>query len=146
MARLNADCLNVIAGCSIAAYRRLLHLRSFALRSLRTQLYWQKHFTVVYQRSPDIVIHYLNCCIHRVDGPAIEHFYDELLWERSWWINGRKHRIDGPAVESFCDGMIRERSWWVNGKLHRLDGPAIERYSREIVRNGEWWIDGRYIR
>jgi len=50
---------------------------------------------------------YLNCLLHREDGPAVE-------WAsgiKCWYLNGQRHRKDGPAIE-YADG---NKFWWVNG-------------------------------
>jgi hypothetical protein len=73
---------------------------------------------------------WLDDCLHREDGPAVE-------WPdgtRQWWREGKLHRDDGPAVER-ADGS---RMWFRSGKLHREDGPAV------IDAGGaaQWWRNG----
>ena len=100
--------------------------------------------------------YYLNCKLHRIGGPAIEHYNGY----KSWYQNGLLHRIDGPARE-WSNGS---KFWFQNDKLHRIDGPACEYINgdkfwyqndelsrldgpaREFA-NGEkdWWIEGKYI-
>jgi hypothetical protein len=52
---------------------------------------------------------FLNGCLHRVDGPAIEFPNGSSIW----CINGVPHREDGPAVK-LVDGSEK---WYLNGKL-----------------------------
>lgn len=49
-----------------------------------------------------------NDKLHRLDGPAREHFYSKgEIHLREWYQNNIRHRIDGPAYEAFYE----------NGKL-----------------------------
>lgn len=91
-------------------------------------------------------------CLHRDDGPAIEHADGSKFWyhrgvlhrdddpaieyssgSKVWYKNGLTHRIDGPAVE-FKNGG---KEWFKYGKLYRIDGPAIihtdSRYSKWYI-------------
>jgi len=38
---------------------------------------------------------YQNGILHRIDGPAVEHFDGT----KEWFVNGKLHREDGPAIE-----------------------------------------------
>jgi hypothetical protein len=64
----------------------------------------------------------LNDKLHRLDGPAAEHF-NGSKW---WWQNGKLHRLDGPAEE--CpDGT---KSWWIEGK--QVDCESQEEFERYL--------------
>jgi hypothetical protein len=77
---------------------------------------------------------YLNGFHHRMDGPAVEHYYGD----NKWYLNGYLHRVDGPAVEN--DNGYKQ--WYLNGHLHRIDGPAI------IDTDGDfaWYLNDRLHR
>ena len=51
---------------------------------------------------------YLNGCLHREDGPAVEY----ADGDKEWWLDGELHREDGPAVE-YANG---DKEWWLNGE------------------------------
>lgn len=53
--------------------------------------------------------------LHRLDGPAIEHFYGR----KEWWINGLRHREDGPAIE-YVNCNISNKCWYYYGEILRV--------------------------
>ena len=51
---------------------------------------------------------YLNCKLHREDGPAVE--YTDGY--KAWYQDGKSHREDGPAVVR-ANGT---KQWFIKGK------------------------------
>ena len=63
--------------------------------------------TVIIQAETGTQFWYINCKLHREDGPA-------AIWEGGigeWYINGKHHRENGPAV-IYPDGS---QYWYNNG-------------------------------
>ena len=84
---------------------------------------------------------------HKVDGPAIQRFYDNgQLLRAQYYINGKRHREDGPASQHFyTGGQLADVSYWLNGKMHRLDGPAHQGfYDDGQIEYEEYYINDRY--
>ena len=59
----------------------------------------------------------LNGLLHRVDGPA-EIYYREngKIWWKNWYLKGKRHRIDGPARISYIDDIVCDKTWYINGE------------------------------
>ena len=84
---------------------------------------------------------------HKVDGPAIQRFYDNgQLLRAQYYINGKRHREDGPAHQRFyANAQLYFESYWLNGKMHRLDGPAYQGfYDDGQIEDEEYYINGIY--
>ena len=62
---------------------------------------------------------YLDGCLHREGGPAIEY----ADGTKKWWLNDELHREDGPAIER-ADGS---KVWYLNGEIIVSTGPDIEK-------------------
>ena len=53
---------------------------------------------------------YLNGCLHREDGPAVE----MADGTKCWYLNGNYHRLDGPAIVDMRDSE-NYGLWYING-------------------------------
>jgi hypothetical protein len=73
-----------------------------------------------------------NNLFHRDNLPAkvINKDKGNVFWE--WWQNGLLSNINGPAIIHINDGIIFMEYYYLNNNLHRDDGPAIINYSGDV--------------
>jgi len=107
---------------------------------------------------------YCNGIVHRIDGPAIQHWsptgivtYAEwrkmdqvtCMMERditthvTWYYDNKLHRDGGPAVTRWhANGQLALKRWMRHGKRHREDGPALLEWNGkgELVTK-RWFIN-----
>ena len=92
--------------------------------------------------------YYINCQLHREDGPAMILYYENgNIKEEGYYINGLLRRGDGPAwVDYYKNGNINHKEYYMNGELHRDDGSAwIEYYENGNVKYEEYYINGTEV-
>jgi hypothetical protein len=80
---------------------------------------------------------------HRIDEPAFIIFFNDVKYEKCWYINGKLHRNEGPAkIKSSVYGRTEE--WFINGLHNRQnDEPSLIKYNRKgIVSEEKWFING----
>jgi antitoxin component YwqK of YwqJK toxin-antitoxin module len=85
---------------------------------------------------------------HRLDGPAIQYWYENgQKGSEQWFEDSKYHRIDGPAVQCWYANGQKENEWWYKaGKLHRLDGPAIQEWDENGNKiREEYFINGKEL-
>ena len=81
--------------------------------------------------------------IHRVDGPVII-WTNGFESQEKWYYNGKLHRITGPALISYKNNIVILKYWFFNGRIHRTDGPALlDFYNDGKLEKESWVIDGK---
>lgn len=58
--------------------------------------------------------------IHRIDGPAIIHFFKGVKTYEEWRIRGVCHRENGPAITNYTKGKVSHRRYFINGQSSSL--------------------------
>lgn len=88
------DHLRYISLLSIDSYRAMINIPSVGKWSLTSQIFIQRHFSVVEVNNIGKIT---KLCgnPHKLDGPAFE----DNDGRKEWYQNGKLHRIDGPAIE-----------------------------------------------
>ena len=68
--------------------------------------------------------------------------YLDGSWVERYYIKGtnKLHREDGPAIIHYYEnGNIEEEYYFINGKSHREDGPADIWYDKNGNIQSEWY-------
>lgn len=74
-------------------------------------------------------IWYINGCMHRTDGPAVDIVTTWGDKRVGWFKDNQRHRVDGPAEVVIKANGARFEMYYQHDALHRTDGPALVVYS-----------------